>query len=244
MLENQTVVIVGGSSGIGLATADLAQKEGANVTIVGRDKDRLADALKQLGGDAQGVAADVADEGGVRDLFGGFDHIDHVVNLAGTHVNGAVADLPTDEMSVPVGNRFWGPVHVFKYAPAKMTDGSITICTGSGVVRPRPGGSIVSAACAGSEKLAEAMALELKPIRVNVIRPGIIDTPLLDRMSGGNKDALIDVFKKRVPVGRPGQPEEVADALVFLMTNRYMNGSILTIDGGVSLAYPLLVMNR
>lgn len=233
-LEDASVLIIGGSSGIGLATAKLAKANGASVTIVGRDKDRLAAAMEEVGCDGRSV--DVADESGVRELFESLDHVDHVVNLAGTHVNGAVADLPTDEMSVPVNNRFWGPVHVFKYAPTKMRGGSITICTGSGVDRPRPGGAIVSAACAGSEKLAQAMALELKPIRVNVIRPGIIDTPLLDRMSGGNKQAVIDGFSKRVPVGRAGQPEEVADALVFLMTNQYMNGTILTIDGGVTIA--------
>jgi NAD(P)-dependent dehydrogenase (short-subunit alcohol dehydrogenase family) len=231
-LQDASVVIIGGSSGIGFATARLAASQGARVTIVGRDTDRLAAAMDELG--VAGVSADVADEGGVRDLFDSFDHVDHVVNLAGTHVNGAVADLATTEMSGPVDNRFWGPIYVFKYAPAKMTDGSITICTGSGVGRPRAGGSVVSAACAGAEKMAQAMSLELKPIRVNVIRPGIIDTPLLDRMSGGNRQAVIDMFNKTVPVGRPGRPEEVADALVFLMTNTYMNGSILTIDGGVS----------
>ncbi len=233
-LQGASVLIIGGSSGIGLATAKLAVSKGANVTIVGRDKDRLAAAMDEVGCDGRSV--DVADEAGVRELFDSFDHIDHVVNLAGTHVNGMVAALDTSEMSGPVDNRFWGPVYVFKYAPAKMTNGSITICTGVGVERPRPGGSIVSAACAGSEKLAQAMTLELKPIRVNVIRPGIIDTPLLDRMSGGNRQAVLDMMAKNVPIGRAGQPEEVADALVFLMTNEYMNGSILTIDGGVGQA--------
>lgn len=235
-LQDKSVVVIGGSSGIGLATAHAAVHAGAHVTIVGRDKDRLGAALDQLGAAASGVSVDVADEAGVRDLFAGLEAVDHIVNLAGTHVNGAIADLDTSEMAVPVGNRFWGPVHVFKYGAPKMTGGSITICTGSGVARPRPGGALVSAACAGSELLAHAMALELKPIRVNVIRPGIVDTPLLDRMSGGNRDAVLAMMAKRVPVGRAAQPEEIADAIVFLMTNAYVTGSTLTVDGGASLA--------
>jgi NAD(P)-dependent dehydrogenase (short-subunit alcohol dehydrogenase family) len=116
-----------------------------------------------------------------------------------------------------------------------MTGGSITICTGAGVARPRAGAAIVAAAAGGSEFLARAMAVELAPIRVNVIRPGIIDTPLLDRLAPGNRDATIEAMAKRVPLGRVGRPEEIADAIVFLMSNEYVTGSTLTIDGGISL---------
>ena len=236
-LDGKTVVIIGGSSGIGLATAHQAQADGADVTIVGRDKDRLASALDGLGGSARGASFDVADEQAVKQFFDGLDTIDHVANLAGTHVNGMIADLDTTTLSEPVNNRFWGPLHVFKYAGPRMTGGSITICTGVGVMKPRPGSSIVSAACLASESLAMAMTLELKPTRVNIVRPGIVDTPLLDRMSGGNRDAMLDMMAKRVPVGRAAHAEEVADAIIFLMTNPYMNGSILSIDGGISLAW-------
>jgi NAD(P)-dependent dehydrogenase (short-subunit alcohol dehydrogenase family) len=235
-LKDAAVLVIGGTSGIGLATATLAQTEGARVTVVGRDKDRLAAALDTLGGNATGAALDVADESAVRDLFAGLDHVDHVVNLAGTHVNGLIAEVPTEQLAEPVNNRFWGPLHIFKYAAAKMTDGSITICTGSGVDRPRAGAGIVAAACAGSEKLAQAQAVELAPIRVNVIRPGIIDTPLLDRMSGGNRDAVIAALTKRVPLKRVGQADEIAHAIVFLMTNSYVTGATLTVDGGATLA--------
>src|SRR5690349_7126486 len=113
-LKDASVLIIGGTSGIGLATATLAQSEGAQVTVVGRDKDRLAAALDTLGGSATGTTVDVADEAGVRELFDGIDHVDHVVNLAGTHANGTIAELSTDVLAGPVDNRFWGPVHVFK----------------------------------------------------------------------------------------------------------------------------------
>jgi NAD(P)-dependent dehydrogenase (short-subunit alcohol dehydrogenase family) len=116
-----------------------------------------------------------------------------------------------------------------------MTGGSITICTGAGVGRPRAGAAIVSAAAGGSEVLAKAMALELAPVRVNVIRPGIVDTPLFDRMAGDRKDEVLAAQAKRVPLGRVAQPDDIAHAIVFLMTNEYTTGETLTVDGGYSL---------
>jgi NAD(P)-dependent dehydrogenase (short-subunit alcohol dehydrogenase family) len=206
------------------------------VTIVGRDKDRLAGALDALDANARSVALDVADEPAVRDLFNSFDHVDHVATLAGTHVSGALVDVDTETLRGPVDNRFWGPIYVCKYAAPKMTNGSITICTGAGVARPRRGGAIVAASAGGSEVLARAMAVELAPVRVNVIRPGIVDTPLLDRLAPGNRDEMLEAMTKRVPLGRIAQPEEIADGILFLMNNQYVTGTTLTIDGGTSLA--------
>ena len=235
-LQDTSVVVIGGSSGIGLATARLASAAGAQVTIAGRDEARLAAALESLPADARGVALDVADEAAVRDLFESFDHVDHVATLAGTHVAGTLADLDTAALRGPVDNRFWGPLFVGKYAAPKMTTGSITLCTGAGVARPRAGNVIVSAAAGGSEFLARAMAVELAPVRVNVVRPGIVDTPLLDRLAPGNRDDVLKAMAKRMPLGRVAQPEEIADGILFLMTNEYVTGTTLTIDGGASLA--------
>ncbi len=182
-LQGACVVVIGGSSGIGLATARLASEAGAQVTIAGRDDGRLAAALESLPSDARAVALDVADEDAVRDLFASFAHVDHVATLAGTHVAGMLADVATDALRGPVGNRFWGPLFIGKHAAPKMTTGSITVCTGAGVARPRAGNAIVTAAAGGSEFLARAMAVELASVRVNVVRPGIVDTPLLDRLA-------------------------------------------------------------
>jgi len=235
-MKDASVVVIGGSSGIGLATARLASTAGAHVTIAGRDKNRLAAALEWLDGNARGVSLDVADELAVRDLFDSFDHVDHVATLAGTHVTGALVEVDTEALRGPVDNRFWGPLYICKYAAPKMTTGSITICTGAGVARPRRGAGIVAAAAGGSEFLARAMAVELAPVRVNVIRPGIVDTPLLDRLAPNGRDELLQAMAKRVPLGRVAQPEEIADAIVFLMNNQYVTGSTLTVDGGSSLA--------
>lgn len=235
-LQDASVVIIGGSSGIGLATATLARDAGARVVIAGRDEGRLADACEQLGGGARGFALDVGDEAAVKDLFAALDAVDHVATLAGTHVAGALADVDTAALRVPVDNRFWGPLYICKYAAPKMTTGSITICTGAGVGRPRAGGAIVSAAAGGSEVLARAMALELAPVRVNVVRPGIVDTPLFTRLAGDRRDEVLAAQAARIPLRRVAQPDEIAHAITFLMTNEYVTGTTLTIDGGYSLA--------
>jgi NAD(P)-dependent dehydrogenase (short-subunit alcohol dehydrogenase family) len=234
-LKDASVVVIGGSSGIGLATAMQAHAAGAVVTIAGRDEQKLASAREQIGGDTQTAALDVADERAVRDLFASIDHVDHVATLAGTHVAGNIADVDTDALRGPVDNRFWGPLFLCKHAAPKMTSGSITICTGAGVGRPRAGGAIVSAAAGGSEVLARAMAVELAPVRVNVIRPGIVDTPLLDRMAGDRRDDMLAAMAKRIPLGRVAQADEIAEAIIFLMTSTYVTGETLTIDGGFSL---------
>jgi NAD(P)-dependent dehydrogenase (short-subunit alcohol dehydrogenase family) len=148
---------------------------------------------------------------------------------------GSVADTDTEVLRGPIDNRLWGPVFICKYGAPKMSGGSITICTGAGVTRPRPGNAIVMAAAGGSEVFARAMALELAPTRVNIVRPGIVDTPMLARMAGDRRDEVLAAQAKRIPLRRVAQPEEIAEAVMFLMTNEYTTGSTLTIDGGFSI---------
>lgn len=234
-LDGAAVVVIGGTSGIGLATAVMAQAAGARVTVVGRDRGRLADALDQLGGTAHGVAFDVADERAVADLFGSLGPVDHVALLAGSRVDGEIAALDTSTIQTPIDDRLWGALYVCRYAAPAMTDGSITICTGVGVARPRRGSAVVAAAAGAAEILARAAAQEVAPVRVNVIRPGFIDTPLITRVAGARRDDMIAAQAKRIPLGRIGRPEEIAHAILFLMTNTYVTGTTLTVDGGISL---------
>ena len=235
-LQDATVVVIGGSSGIGLATAKAVRELGARVVIAGRDEKRLDAASHDIGSGTPTFALDVADETAVKDLFASLDRVDHVANFAGTHVMGSIIDTDTDTLREPVDNRLWGPVYISKYAAPKMTSGSITFCTGAGVARPRPGNAIVMTAAGGSEIFARAMALELAPVRVNVVRPGIVDTPMLARMAGDRLDEVMAAQAKRIPLRRVAQPEEIAHGIVFLMTNEYVTGTTLTIDGGFSAA--------
>jgi NAD(P)-dependent dehydrogenase (short-subunit alcohol dehydrogenase family) len=233
-LENAAVVIIGGSSGIGLATAKIAHDAGAQVTIAGRSPDRLTAARDEIGGDIRTVALDIADEDAVRALFDSLESVDHVVNLAGTFAFGALLTTDIAALRSPVDTRFWGPVYVCKYAAPRMTTGSLTFCTGTGVDRPRPGGAVFSAAAGGSEVFSRAMALELAPIRVNVVRPGTIDTPLFAR-SNEDRERAIAERSARIPLRRIGRAEEIAHAIHFLMTNEYVTGVTLPVDGGASL---------
>ncbi|MCV7149821.1 SDR family oxidoreductase [Mycolicibacterium pyrenivorans] len=229
-LKDASVVVFGGSSGMGLATARTVLNEGARVTIVGRNADRLDQAREELSGDVRRAALDVGDEAAVRDLFDGIDDVDHVVCFAGTSAFGPIVETDIATLRGTVDSRFWGPVYISKYAGARMTAGSLTFCTGSGVERPRPGSSILSAAASGAETFSRGMARELAPIRVNVVRPGMIDTPLIERTG-----ISLEEHTAGLPIPRVGRPEEVAHAVVFLITNEFVTGVVLPVDGGAAL---------
>ena len=218
---------------MGLATAKLALEAGAHVTIAGRDSDRLERARADLGGDTAAVPLDVSDEAAVRDLFESLERVDHVVTLAGARAFGRVADTDTAKLRAPMEVRFWGSLYVCKYAAARMNgEGSITLSSGVVVARPSPGQGVGAASTAAVEAFARAMALELAPVRVNVVRPGGVDTPLTQRLFGDRREELMAEQAARLPVGRFGEPEDLADTIVFLMRNGYTTGITLTVDGG------------
>src|SRR5262249_5759793 len=145
-LGGARVVVIGGSSGIGLATAKMAHDLGADVTIAGRDAQRLEDARSRVGPGIAAVRVDVADEAQVRDLFASVPNIDHVGTLRGAQVAGRVADVEVIALRHPMEVRFWGSVYVCKYAAPRMGDGgSITLCSGIVAERPMAGRSIGTA---------------------------------------------------------------------------------------------------
>jgi NAD(P)-dependent dehydrogenase (short-subunit alcohol dehydrogenase family) len=231
-LKDQTVVILGGSSGIGLATAKAALAEGARVIITGRSRDKLERARTALETDVRTVALDVTDEAGTRDLFAGFPHVDHVFITAGTVAFDPKLAPASDTIRSAIDMRFWGALYAAKYAAPKMgAGGSITFMSGTTAIRPLPGASVATASCAAVEAFARSLAVDLAPIRVNTIQPGLVDTPFLDVL-GDKRDAIIQDYSRRLPVKRPGRPEEIADAVLFLMKNGFVTGITLTVDGG------------
>ena len=231
-LNGTIVVILGGSSGIGLATAKAARAEGARVIITGRSPERLQAAKAVLGGDVKTAAVDVADEAGTRALFTELERVDHVFITAGAVVFDPKLATEIESIRSALDTRFWGAFYAAKFAAAKMgAGGSITFMSGAAAIRPIRGASVATASCAAVESFARALAVDLAPIRVNAIQPGLIDTPFLDTL-GERRNAFIAEYSKRLPVGRPGRPEEVADAVLFLMKNGFVTGITLTIDGG------------
>src|SRR5215469_8304947 len=235
-LTSTTVVILGGSSGIGLATARAAAAEGASVVITGRSPARLAAAQATLGPEVKTVALDVVDEAGTRALFAELEHVDHVFITAGAVLFDPKLATAAESVRSALDTRFWGAFYAAKFAATKIgAGGSITFMSGAAAIRPIRGASVATASCAAVEAFARALAVDLAPIRVNAIQPGLIDTPFLDTL-GERRNAFMAEYSKRLPVGRPGRPEEVADAVLFLMKNGFVTGITLTIDGGGVLA--------
>jgi NAD(P)-dependent dehydrogenase (short-subunit alcohol dehydrogenase family) len=221
------VVLIGGSSGIGLATAKAVLAAGASVTIASRSAERLEQAAAQLG-PVRTVVADITEEIDVQCLFDDLDRVEHVFVSAGQYAEGTVVDAELETLRYDLGQRLWGPIYVIRHVVPKMKTGSITLLSGQYASRPQAGAALTAAAQAAVETLAKGLALELAPIRVNAVAPGLTDTPML----GEFRDQGAEWARTTLPVGRIGRPDEVAQAVVMLMSNDYVTGEVLHIDGG------------
>jgi NAD(P)-dependent dehydrogenase (short-subunit alcohol dehydrogenase family) len=230
-LQNATVVVVGGTSGIGLEVARSALAVDARVMAVGRSEDHARDAQEALGGRATVRRLDIGDEEAVRSFFDGMTAVDHLVITAGKVGFIKILEADMAKARQLFDDRFWGTYNVVRYcAPLMPPTGSITLFSGNLAVKPIPGTSVVSAAVAAVESLGRALAVELKPIRVNTVRSGAVDTPLMRGRPDYPEFAIR--LASSLPVGRIGTPEDLAHAVLFLMTNPYTTGTVLQVDGG------------
>jgi NAD(P)-dependent dehydrogenase (short-subunit alcohol dehydrogenase family) len=214
--------------GMGLATAQAASVHGAKVTIASRSPEKLRDAASRLEADARFVIADVRSEADVQRMFADLPSVDHVFVAAGQFIAGGVLDTELERLRLDVQQRFSGPIFVVKHAAPKMVAGSITFMSGQLGSRPTADDVVTSAMHAAIETLAKGLALELAPVRVNVVAPGLIDTPLL----GDSRGQAAEWVSSALPVRRIGRPEEVAQAVITLMTNDFITGDVLQVDGG------------
>jgi NAD(P)-dependent dehydrogenase (short-subunit alcohol dehydrogenase family) len=231
------VLIIGGSSGMGLGLAELLLADGAQVTIAGRSADRLDAAVKRLD-QPEGLRAsqvDVTQEDQVRQLLADAGPLNHVVVTAADAVGAyaPVAEFDLDAARAVVDTKLLGPWLVAKHAGPHLAPGaSITFTSGIAAYRPGPGASMIAAANGALEALARALALELAPVRVNVVSPGWVATPIWETIAGDKKAERLGAMAGRLPVGRIGQPIDIAEAFVALMHNGFVTGTLLHVDGG------------
>src|SRR5579883_1352139 len=229
LLAGQKVVVVGGSSGIGLATAELARQEGAEVVIASRNKDRLTPAAEKIG--ATPIITDVTSDDSVAALFKAVGVVDHVVVTAAQLRSGPFKTLPMDDARATMEGKFWGAWRVARAAEIRA-GGSLTLVSGYLSIRPRPNSAIISVANAALESLTRALALELAPLRVNCVSPGIIDTPIRAAMPEAARKDMLEKAAAALPVKRVGLAEDVAQQILAFMKNGFMTGAIVYLDGG------------
>ncbi|MGC2084861.1 MAG: SDR family oxidoreductase [Bradyrhizobium sp.] len=228
-LVGKKVIVVGGSSGIGLATAELAHSEGADVIIAARNEQRLEAVASKL--KLSAVTADVTSDESIANLFKRCGPVDHVVVTAAQLRSGPVKTVAMDDVRATMEGKFWGAWRVAREAQINA-GGSLTLVTGYLSVRPRPNSAIIGAANGALESLARSLALELAPVRVNAVSPGIIDTPIRAAMPEQARREMLEKTAASLPVGRVGFGEDVARQILAFMTIGFMTGSIVYLDGG------------
>ena len=234
-LEGQTVVVIGGSAGIGLATARRAREAGAEVILTARERDRLEGVGDELG--AAVAAFDATDFDQLAAFFDGLaTPVDHVLVTGPGPYYAPLAEFEVDRARRDVESHLLLPIEVARGAMGTVRPGGTLIFMGgTGGRRPAPGFAMISALTAAGPALIRNLALELAPIRVNMIAPGFVDTPLSASLLGDELNARRDQLRATLPIRRVIGPEDIAVLAVHLMTNTALTGATYDIDGGQQL---------
>jgi NAD(P)-dependent dehydrogenase (short-subunit alcohol dehydrogenase family) len=234
-LQGKKVVILGGTSGFGLATAKAAAKAGAHVVIASRSRENVEKALKELPKGVEGTTVDVGDEAALERFFAGLGGLDHLVVTAGDSLSTSPTSYAQARQIFEV--RFWGAYLSAKTAfPHIRPGGSITLTNGIVGIRPWKGWSVGSAVAGAVESLTRALALEMAPVRVNTVCAGMVKTPLWSGMTETEREAMYAQQASILPVGRIGEAEDIAEAYLYLMQSGFTTGQIIVTDGGSVIA--------
>ncbi|WP_037062640.1 SDR family oxidoreductase [Pseudonocardia acaciae] len=237
MLNGQTVVIIGGTSGIGLEVARQVLAAGGKVVVGGRDGARLDAAVAKLGDGADGAVVDSSDKASLATFFDRIDGLDHLFSPGSSYGRGPFAEISDELAESPFRSKFWGQYYAARYALPKLAPtGSVVLMGGAYSARPPADGGAAYAACnAALEGLGRALALELRPIRVNVVAPGLVDSDLWTKVTPEVKAHNFAAYTADALLARAGTTAEIAQSVLYLMTNGYTTGSVLYPDGGFAL---------
>ena len=231
-LKDQTVLIVGRGSGLARAIALAAVEAGAQVIAAGRDQEKLSDAYRDEPGVSTEIV-DLTDEGSIAALGERIGSLDHVVSTASARARGRIADLDRDAIRLSFDTKVIGPIMLAKHLAPRMNEGgSFVIFSGVAAAKIAVGTMGVAITNAAADTLARSLALELAPIRVNAISPGVIDTGAWDAFGPQGKAEYFADISARNPASRIGTPDDIADGVLFAMTNTFLTGQTLHIDGG------------
>jgi NAD(P)-dependent dehydrogenase (short-subunit alcohol dehydrogenase family) len=238
-LDGKRILVIGGGSGIGFAVAEGAAAEGAAVTVASSNAQRVEAAAARLGGSAKAAQVDVTDEAGVAGFFQGSGGFDHIVTTAGDWGGprrGALRDLDLTAAEGLFRVRFWGALAVAKHGAAALSaGGSITLTDGMIAQRPTKGSAVSTAMAGAIEHLTRGLAVELAPVRVNCVCPGLIRTGVWDRIPEEKREAEFARLTERQLLPRIGEPAEAAEAYLYLMRAGYTTGQVLYVEGGSAL---------
>ena len=228
-MKDTTIVVIGGLSGIGRATAELAAAAGARVIAAGR-RTPPADLPPSI----TTAQVDIGDDASVARLFEGIGPFDHLVLTAGPVIGSArLADLNIDDAIAAFNIKFFGQMRAVRHALGSIRrDGSITLTSGLLARKAAPGALVKASMNAATEIMAKTLAKELAPLRVNVVSPGMVETGMWGEMSEADRKAMAARAGAHLPVGRVGQGQDLAQAYLMLMQNGFMTGSVVDVDGG------------
>ncbi len=230
-LQDRTVLVIGRGSGIARAVVEAARSAGANVIAAARDGEKLAVAYGEEAITTEIV--DMTDDASIEALAARLDNVDHVVCTASARARGKLADLDRDKVLLSFDTKVVGPLMLAKHLGPKLNDGgSFVIFSGDAAFKIKVGTLAVAITNGAADTLARSLAVELAPIRVNAISPGTIDTGAWDGLGDDGKAALYQEVTETNPARRIGQADDIASAVIFCMTNTFLTGVTLKVDGG------------
>lgn len=230
------ILIIGGSSGIGSAVAELAAEKNWRVTVASRNKEKARQFASRLSDAVTVYSVDISQPESVERLFRRCGEVDYLVVSAAELTYGAFATQSFDAMRTMIDTKLWGYIYTLRYAiPYLTTSASVVLLSGLAAWKPGSTAAIVAAVNGAIVSLGKALAVELAPVRVNVVAPGITDTPSWDHLGPGERAQFFNDVRQTLPVRRVAKASEIGQGILFALQNPFVTGTVLHMDGGALL---------